>query len=111
MNSQLDINMLNIIRIVIWEELADIYTSVARIDKNVANQQQFIRQTFNADRTNVIEQSVIKRQMTYLVSHSDDRGERSAEPAQGNSVNYSISEEESIVVITQPWRPKRSRRT
>ncbi|KAL0086093.1 hypothetical protein F4703DRAFT_1793759 [Phycomyces blakesleeanus] len=76
MNSQLDINMLNTIRIVIREELADIHTSVARIDENVANQQQFIRQTFNTDRTNVIKQSAIKRQMEYLVSHPDDRGVR-----------------------------------
>ncbi|KAL0086204.1 hypothetical protein J3Q64DRAFT_1698059 [Phycomyces blakesleeanus] len=76
MNSQLDINMLNTIRIVIREKLADIHTSVARIDENVANQQQFIRQTFNTDRTNVIKQSAIKRQMEYLVSHPDDRGVR-----------------------------------
>ncbi|KAL0096991.1 hypothetical protein J3Q64DRAFT_1693414 [Phycomyces blakesleeanus] len=55
MNSQLDINMLNTIRIVICEELADIRISVARIDENVANQQQ---------------------RMAYLVSHPDDRDVR-----------------------------------
>ncbi|KAL0083273.1 hypothetical protein F4703DRAFT_1794838 [Phycomyces blakesleeanus] len=81
MSSQSDVNMLNTIRIVIREELADIRTSVARINENVANQQQFIRQTFNADRTSnahrdVVEQSAIKRRMSYLVSHSDDRSVR-----------------------------------
>ncbi|KAL0079868.1 hypothetical protein F4703DRAFT_1796202 [Phycomyces blakesleeanus] len=183
--------MLNTIRIVIREELTDIRTSVARIDENITNQQQFIRQTFNADGTSnvhrdVVEQSAIERRMTYLVSHPDDRGvryisatmneahdgveevnwgklnsqkklyyslrleelifnnynfllyecqdqwaaslllqevikaerqtekrrkERAAGPVQDNSANDSISEEESIVVMTLPRRPTRSRRT
>ncbi|KAL0082820.1 hypothetical protein J3Q64DRAFT_1836435 [Phycomyces blakesleeanus] len=196
--------MLNTIRIVIREELTDIRTSVARIDENIANQQQFIRQTFNADGTSnvhrdVVKQSAIERRMTYLVSHPDDRGvryisatmnearmgfipqgtnktpndgveevnwgklnsqkklyyslrleelifnnynfllyecqdqwaaslllqevmkaerqtekrrkERAAGPVQDNSANDSISEEESIVVMTLPRRPTRSRRT